>query len=120
MYELVMTLNEPVEDILTLQQGDSPVLQVTLYDWDGSAWDDGYTATLIVGRNAVDGTEWDIAESACVPFVENVFCFELDEITNTIGNYVARVHVHITDEATPLATPEDLAYSFLSFKMEVI
>ncbi len=120
MYELVMTLNEPVEEILTLQQGDSPVLKVTLYDWDGSAWDDGYTATLIVGRNAVDATEWDIAESAGVPFAENVFYFELDTITNTIGNYVARVHVHISDEATPLATPEDLAYSFLPFQMEVI
>ena len=120
MYELVMTLNEPVEEILTLQQGDSPVLKVTLFDWDGSAWDAGYDAFLIVGRNAVDDGEWDIAESDGVPFAENVFYFELDEITNTIGNYVARVYVHVTAEATPLATPEDLAYSFLPFQMKVI
>lgn len=120
MYEISMTLNEPVEEILTLQQGDTPVLEVTLYDWDGTAWDDNYTATLIVGRNAVDATEWDIAESACVPAVENVFCFELNEITFTIGVYTARVHVHVTAESTPLATPEDLAYSFLPFVIEVI
>ena len=75
---------------------------------------------MIVGRNAVDETEWDIAESGGVPFAENVFYFELDEVMHTIGNYVARVHVHVAAEATPLATPEDLAYSFLPFKIEVI
>jgi len=119
MYELSMTLNEPVEEIILLQEGDTPILEVTLYDWDGTEWDAGYDAWLIVGRSGDDIDEWEIEDSPEVPAVEHVFLFKLDEITFTKGNYSAFVHVHVTAEATPLATPDDASYSFKAFRIEV-
>lgn len=120
MYEIAMTLNEPIEEVITVQTGDVPLLQVTLYDMDGTAWDDGYDATLIVGRSYEDPDQWEIADSPEVPAVENVFLFNLMEITYSRGTYWAFVHLHINDEATPLATPEDASYSFKWIRIEVI
>lgn len=119
MYEIEMTLNEPVEEIILLHVGDAPILEVTLYDWDGTAWDSGYDAFLMVGLSGADIDEWQIDESDCVPFAENVFCFQLEAITFTTGNYTAIVHVHVSNEATPLATPDDASYSFKAFQIEV-
>ena len=112
-------MNEPVEEILLLQVGDTPILEVTLFDWDGTAWDDNYDAWLTVGLSGDDIDEWEIAESPAVPAVENVFLFKLEEITFTRGNYTAYVHVHVSNEATPLATPDDASYSFKAFQIEV-
>ncbi len=120
MYELSMTLNEPIEDIIILQQGDVPVLQVTLFDWDGTAWDEGYDAYLVIGRSKTDPTEWEFDDQVAMVPVDNVFYFQLENICDTRGIYWAHVHVVNADEATPLATPEDVEYSFLFFKIEVV
>lgn len=118
-YEIEMTLNEPVEEIILLQVGDAPILEVTLFDYDGTDWDSSYDATLIVGRSGDDIDEWEIADSADVPAVDNVFLFKLETITYTKGNYSAYVFVAKSNEATPLATPDDVDYSFKAFKIEV-
>ena len=110
MYEIPMTLNEPIERVLTLQQGDSPVLKVTLYDDDGTAWDEGYDATLVIGRSTQDVDEWNIADSAGLVVADNVFYFNLEEITYTRGLYSAYVYVENATETTPLATPDDVDY----------
>lgn len=120
MYEIKLTLNEITEEIITVQTGDTPLLQVTLFDHDGTAWDNNYTGNLIAGRSHEDPDEWEISTLDEVPAVENVFLFSLTEITYTRGTYFAFVHVHVNDEATPLATPEDVSYSFKWIRIEVV
>lgn len=120
MYEISMTLNEPIEEVLVLQQGDSPILETTLFDWDGTAWDTGYDATLIIGRSTTDPDEWSIGSSVGVSPADNVFYFNLEEITYTRGIYWGYVFVNNDTETTPLTTPDDVEYSFRIFEIEVM
>lgn len=132
MYELELTLNEPVEERLILRVGDSPMLKVTLLNYDGTDWPDGYTASLYIGRSNRDPDIWTITGVVDGSHV-NVFYFQLEDITYTIGDYDAIVYVNHPEEATPAdATPlhpditplEDeydyeLDYSFQPIAIEV-
>lgn len=120
MYEIAVTLGEPIEDKLVLQQGDSPLLELTAYDYDGTALDTGYTGTLYVGRSGSDPDEWILAELDRVPAVDNIFIFQLDEITYSRGNYQAFLLVENRLESTPTATPEDVSYSYKNISIEVV
>ena len=113
-----MTLGEPIEDILTLQQGDKPLLEATLYDYDGTAWDEGYTATFIVGRSESDTDEWVLSSIVGVSPEDNVFYFNLEDITYTRGIYQGYVLVENATETTPVS--DVVKYSFKPVRIEVI
>ena len=120
MYEIAVTLNEPIEDVLTLQQGDRPLLELTAYDFDGTALDTGYTGTLYIGRSGSDHDEWVLSEIPAVAPVDNVFYFNLEDITYTRGNYQAYLYVTNATETTPELTPDDVSYSYQTINIEVI
>ena len=119
MYEIAVTLNEPIEDILVLQQGDRPLLKLTAYDYDNTALDTGYNGTLYIGRSGSDPDEWALTEIIAVTPIDNVFYFNLEDITYTRGNYQAYLYVTNTTETTPEATPDDVSYSYQTIHIEV-
>ena len=117
MYEINVTLGEPIEDKLTLQQGDAPLLELTAYDYDGTALDSGYSGTLYIGRSGEDVDEWVLTEITGVSPVDNVFYFQLEEITYTRGNYQGYLFVSNSTETTPVG--DAVSYSYKPVKIEV-
>lgn len=130
-YELEITLNEPNDAVkLELRVGDSPLLKLTVFDYDGTAWPDGYTASLKIGRSNRDINIWTITANPGSP--DNVFYFQLEAITYTIGDYDAILYLIAPSAATPNiddpiydTTPieeqytDQMDYSFLAIPIEV-
>ena len=119
MINLSITLNEPIEEILILQQEDAPILKLTAYDYDGTALDPGYTGTFIVGRSGVDPNEWTLVTVDPTVASDNIFYFNLEEITYTRGEYQGYLYVENPTETTPEVTPESVGYSYLPIRIEV-
>jgi len=123
MYEITCTLGQVPDAHLILRVGDTPVLKVTLLDANGTAYEDGFEAWLVVRRN--DSDEAGEIEIDCVievsPFDDNVYWFYLDDITFEAGNYEAHIVIEDTTFGTvPTISPEYEIYSFESFKIEVL
>jgi hypothetical protein len=134
MYKLDLTLNEPNDaENLVLRVGDSPLLELTVYNHDGTAWPDGYDATLRIGRSNRDPDIWSIAGTPSGSSV-NVWYFQLEDVTYTIGDYDAILYLQHPAEATPgddatVLDPDttpvedafdsELDYSFLPIPVEV-
>ena len=118
MINLNVTLGEPIDEKIVLQAGDKPLLELTAYDYDGSELDTGYTGTLFVGRSGDDSDEWEIAEIVAVAPADNIFYFNLEEITYTRGNYQAYLFVENDTEATPVS--DSVSYSYKNISIEVV
>jgi len=123
MYALIMYLGEEIQDgKIILRKNDTAILKVTLYDFDGTPWQSGYTADLIVTRSEVDDPLITLTAQPD-PSDDNVFYYILDTITSEPGNYEAWVEASGTyyNSATPLTTSPliDLS-SFKVFKIEVL
>ena len=112
-----MTLGEPKEDPVLVYVDDTPFIGISLYDYDGTTWDEGYTATLVVGRSKTDPDTWNISEGIGTPVADNRFYFSLDSITHTKGIYHAYVYVTNITETTPLT--DSVSYSFKIFTIKV-
>lgn len=130
-YELDITLNEPNDAVkLELRQGDSPLLRLTVFDYDGTAWANGYTATLKIGRANREPNIWEIG--GIEGNGDNDWYFNLEVITSTIGDYDAILYLISPADATPVipeiildSTPleeqytAELDYTFLPIPLEV-
>lgn len=130
MYKLNVTLNEPNEEKLIVRQYDSPLLKLTVFNHDGTAWPAGYDAILRVGRVNRDLTIWEIA--GLIGDDDNEWYFQLEAVTWVLGDYDMILYLNHPADATPeAATPiyeatpvEDiygyeLDYSFLPIILEV-
>ena len=134
MYKLDVTLNEPNDaENLVLRVGDSPLLELTVYNHDGTAWPDGYDAFLRIGRSNRDPDIWTITGTPSITD-DNVWYFNLEDITDTIGDYDVILYLQHPADATPgddateldpdlTPVEEDLLgeldYSFLPIPVEV-
>lgn len=122
MYSLTMYLNEQVDGKLTLHVDDAPVLEITAYDDTGVAIPAGFVALLVVRRNdkrSVD--EIDIAEIVeATPDDDNIYYFDLSDITFERGNYEAHLLLNGYDTTPLFPTPVDAVYSYESFEIEVL
>lgn len=130
-YELDITLNEPNDaELIDLRVGDSPLLKLTVFNHDGNAWPDGYTASLRIGRSNRDPDIWTITGDPGDD--DNVWYFNLEAITYTIGDYDAILYLIAPAAATPViddpildTTPiedqytAEMDYSFLAIPIEV-
>jgi hypothetical protein len=134
MYQMDFYLNQVPEGALHLRVNLSatpigPLFKASLYDADGDAIADpdysAMTATLIVRRSDENATdEISIAEEADPMTTDNIFYFNLAQITFEPGNYEAHIELEATYEsadATPIpATPLAEIMFFGAFNIEVL
>jgi hypothetical protein len=123
MYEISCILNQIPDANLQVRVGDTPVLKVTLYDTDGTAFDAGFEARLVVRRNDSDAAgEISIDNiTETTPFGDNIYYFYLNDITFEPGNYECHIVVEDTTFGTvPAISPDYEIYSFESFSIEVL
>lgn len=135
MYQMDFYLNQVPDGQLQLRVDSSatpvgPLFRATLYDADGAGIEaPDYTvsaASLIVRRS--DGNSTDqitIIYEADLMASDNIFFFDLAQITYEPGNYEAHIVVEATYDdpaATPIgpATPLDEIMAFEAFKIEVL
>jgi hypothetical protein len=120
MLKLDMTLGEKVDGSLHIRVDDTPILEATLYDNDGSAFLSGYSAYLLVRRSYDDLSGQVIIPeiTETTPGNDNIFYFDLYDIAFEAGVYEAFVMVEGSWDTTP-TTPISDVYSFEAFIIEV-
>jgi len=128
MYELSLYLGEVPDGKLNLSVGENPILKLTIYEANGEAWESGFFAQLIIHRShSSDSDDVIIDEMLEVsPDMDNVYFFDLSDITFETGNYEAVLWVEGTYvpsypvAISTLATPVTSTYSFEPIHIEVI